>query len=98
MSSNTPPCIYCFAPADADELHALLQPTTTDDGGQEQLARGDAAFICDGVLRRILINTPPHVLWAVTASNMALVWMALAAMPVNGTAPLNQIDTVSSWA
>ncbi|KAG2450398.1 hypothetical protein HYH02_004901 [Chlamydomonas schloesseri] len=79
-----------------DELQALLQPTTYDNaGGQEQLlAWGEFAFIRDVVLRRILINAPPHVLWAFTGSSMALVWMSLVAMPVNGTAPLNQIKTV----
>ncbi|KAG2423361.1 hypothetical protein HXX76_015409 [Chlamydomonas incerta] len=81
-----------------DELQALLQPTTSDGGLQEQLLRGDVDFIRDVVLRRILINSPPHVLWAVTGSSMALVWMSLASMPVNGTAPLNQIKTVSGWA
>eukprot|EP00198_Chlamydomonas_reinhardtii_P005503 XP_001694839.1 predicted protein [Chlamydomonas reinhardtii] len=77
-----------------DELQALLQPTTTDSGLQDHLAWGEVAFICDGVLRWILINTPPHVLWAVKGSNMVLVWMSLEAVPVNGTAPLNQIKTV----
>ena len=79
-----------------DELQALLQPTTYDNaGGQEQLNRGDIAFIRDVVLRRLLINTPPHVLWAFTGSS--IVWTSLAAMPVNGTAPLNQIKPVSGW-
>eukprot|EP00198_Chlamydomonas_reinhardtii_P009113 XP_001698450.1 predicted protein [Chlamydomonas reinhardtii] len=69
-----------------DEVQALLQPTD---------ARGDldasgAAFIRDGVLRQVLVNSADHVLWAVTGSSMSAAWGALAAMPVNGTAPLMQ--------
>ncbi|KAG2447153.1 hypothetical protein HYH02_007899 [Chlamydomonas schloesseri] len=60
-------------------------------GGSVQLDRPGAAYIRDCVLRRILVDSPPHVLWAVTGSSMGMLWMSMAAMPVNGTAPLNQL-------
>ena len=71
----------------ADEVQALLQPTN---------ARGEpdldgVSYIRDVVLRQILVASPDNVLWAVTGSSMAFVWTALAAMPVNGVAPMLQI-------
>eukprot|EP00198_Chlamydomonas_reinhardtii_P002049 XP_001691385.1 predicted protein [Chlamydomonas reinhardtii] len=70
-----------------DEVQALLQPTN---------ARGEpdldgVSYIRDVVLRQILVASPDNVLWAVTGSSMAFVWTALAAMPVNGVAPMLQI-------
>ncbi len=75
----------------ADELQALLQPTNT--GGE--LDVDGANYIRDNVWRRILIGSPPTVLWAVTGSSMALMWAALAAMPVYGEAPLRYVWPVS---
>ncbi|KAG2435011.1 hypothetical protein HYH02_012009 [Chlamydomonas schloesseri] len=74
-----------------DELQALLQPT--DARGELDLA--GAGYIRDVLLRQILVASPSQVLWALTGSNMALVWMALADMPVSGVAPLHQIRQVA---
>ena len=71
----------------ADELQALLQPL--NERGEPDL--DGVSYIRDVVLRHILVASPDHVLWAVTGSSMASVWTALAAMPVNGVAPILQL-------
>ncbi|KAG2424711.1 hypothetical protein HXX76_014287 [Chlamydomonas incerta] len=73
-----------------DELQALLHPTSA----RGELDLEGAAYIRDNVLRAILVDSPPTMLLAATGSSMALVWMALAAMPVNGVAPMYQIYQV----
>ncbi|KAG2429930.1 hypothetical protein HYH02_013881 [Chlamydomonas schloesseri] len=77
-----------------DELQALLHPTIKDAGGNNQLDQSGAAYIRNVVLRRLLVECPTHVLLAMTGSSMALTWIALAAMPVNGTAPLHKVFPV----
>eukprot|EP00198_Chlamydomonas_reinhardtii_P012894 XP_001702231.1 predicted protein [Chlamydomonas reinhardtii] len=80
--------VPCVCRPKAHEVQALLRPTDA----RGELDASGAAFIRDGVLRPILLGSADHVLVAATGGGgMAAAWVALAAMPVNGTAPLMQI-------
>ncbi|KXZ41930.1 hypothetical protein GPECTOR_241g583 [Gonium pectorale] len=61
-----------------DELQSFLQPTVNSD-----LDKPGAEYIRD-VLKQLLGSSPNYVLWCVTSSSMALMWLSIAAMPTYG--------------
>ena len=64
----------------ADELQAFLLPLGV--GGTPDTA--GARFLRDSFLKDLLLYGPRHIIWAITGSSMALVWISIAEAPPNG--------------
>ncbi|CAL8469823.1 g9365 [Coccomyxa elongata] len=63
-----------------DELQAFLLPLGVDGAPDIEGAR----FLRDNFLKDLLLYGPRHVIWTITGSSMALVWMNIAEAPPNG--------------
>ncbi len=90
--SPFPTLVSCF-PTPSDELQSFLQPNV---GGQ--LDQPGARYIRDVVLKKLLVYAPNSLLWCLTGSDMALVWMAIADMPTNGPLLLSMAPRVRTRA